>query len=519
MNVLNELYMRMAQAAPIQRQRIDMGRVETLPSVPGSGRAWETEPHAQPPAQSQPILQGQSKSPSVVNSLPTDFVGNNNSIRPPGSTGKKWGIPFKSRSPRGSSSTPRPDPNPSKQYNPPNEPSAGKASLGIQAGGNAPSTWDPSSRAPVRKSSTHDSQLERPHSGSWKPSPEMRIDEDNPWREETSASPIRDVVPDSPDPKETQRFLPGPQRRSTEQTFVDDEGLKSAHISSPSGSQTRLVLNRTPSIESKATSLESKATPGKFTSMFRRRTSTEATQVAEKAPPLKRLDNSRKPSPAVSRAPSIPQPAPSTSKDPCGGFCKGAYKLQVGLVKESMKISNQSTSMTGQSNYWACASSKCCFEGAACRVGNKAWEFDNTVRTLQGTRYRWTLLAKSHVAMSKVMHHNYDFQCIFCAEQGQPAIIYRGNQAFLDHISTHRGQSASLLNSEKIICKTGRVALDHEVFDVNFPPSGETPQYHGRTLVNSPDIDIKMISPEEEEGFIWSNPEPPFDPSPWKQQT
>lgn len=253
--------------------------------------------------------------------------------------------------------------------------------------------------------------------------------------------------------------------------------------------------------------------------MFRR-TSSEITQVEDKKPPLKRLDNSRKSLPRVPRNDSTPEAAASAqANDPYGGFCKGAYKLQVGLVKEGMRICNQSTSMTGQANYWACASSKCCFEGPACKVG-KIWKFDNSVRTMQGVRYRWTLLAKSHVAMSKVTNRIYAFRCLFCSEQGQPTNIYHGDKVFLDHIWTHQEQSASLLSSEKIICRSGRMALDHEVFDVNFPPSVETAQFHGRTLVNSPNID-KISNdhtdfPEGEEFFEWSTPEASIDSSPWQ---
>lgn len=527
--VLNELYMRMAQSASIPRLLPDTERVHTLPAISdgrqpweAGSQPWETRAHDPPPPQSRPIVRAPPKSPSILSSSPTDSTITQDSVEFPGSTGKKkWGIPFRSRTPRGSSNALQ-NTDTSKQQATLTEPSIRQT---------PPETQRTVKNLPVvRSTPTHDSHLGRPLSENWRPSPELRIDEDNPWQEEySSASSVRDVASGSPNPKDMQRDFRSPQRQSTEQTYVDDGAVPAhemevAYIELPISSQTRLVASHPSSGENRALSVSPKGPPGSrvFKNMFGRRTSTEATQVEEKRPPLKRLDNSRKSSPVVAHKNSAPEPVPSSSaKDPYSGYCKGAYKLQVGLVKEGMKICNQSTSMTGQSNYWACASSKCCFEGGARQIG-KTWEFDNTVRISQGIRYRWTLLAKSHIAMSKSKNHNYDYQCVFCTEQDQPAIVHHGEQDFLEHISTHRSQRSSLSKSEKIICKTGRLALDHEVFDINFPPLAENAQFHGRTLVNSPDIDAgnhnDTLSPEEEEGFEWSTPEPSIDDSPWQQQ-
>lgn len=306
--VLNELYMRMAQAAPIPWQPPNMERVHTLDPTSGSAMPWETVTRAPPGTQSRPIVQALPSSPTVLSSSPNDSADLSNLIKLPGSTGRKWGIPFKSRLLRdlwsaAETSTPR-------DHNISNEP-VSKSSLGIHVESNAPSIWEPPPQASIKKPSTHESHLERPLSGSWKPSPELRIDEDNPWREETSASSIRDMAINSPDPKDTQGLFPGPRRTYTGQTLVGDEGLltrkfKGAHISSPSTSQTS---NPAPSIMSETASPELKSTSGKFTSMFRRSTTSDAPQVVEKPPkpPLKRLDNSRKSSPIVSRKNPAPE--------------------------------------------------------------------------------------------------------------------------------------------------------------------------------------------------------------------
>ena len=159
---------------------------------------------------------------------------------------------------------------------------------------------------------------------------------------------------------------------------------------------------------------------------------------------------------------------------PYGGFCKGAYKLQVGFEKESVNRRNQSVSMTGQSNYWACASSKCAFEGPACKKGKK-WFFDETVRKTDGVQYRWSFLAKCHVASSRVYDGQYDYQCVFCGVQPSSRSVHRGQNAFIEHISKqHRGQQPdpSILDKVhgRVACIYGRVALEEESFDVNLSP-------------------------------------------------
>ena len=206
---------------------------------------------------------------------------------------------------------------------------------------------------------------------------------------------------------------------------------------------------------------DSKATQNKFSFISRRR-STPSPQnhnlTATSSSSASRIQTSQSDTP---------------ESRPYGGYCKGAYKLQVGLEKESVNLRNQSVSMTGQSNYWACASSKCAFEGPACKNGKK-WFFDETVRKTDGVQYRWSFLAKCHVASSRVYDGQYDYQCVFCGVQPSSPSVHHGQNAFMEHISQqHRGQQPDPLIWDRIHCIYGRVALEEESFDVNLSPKEE----------------------------------------------
>ncbi|KAL8721019.1 MAG: hypothetical protein Q9225_002224 [Loekoesia sp. 1 TL-2023] len=157
-----------------------------------------------------------------------------------------------------------------------------------------------------------------------------------------------------------------------------------------------------------------------------------------------------------------------------GGFCKGAYKLQV-HEKEAMKLRNQSTAKTGENYYWACCSSKCAFEGPARKVG-KTWTFDGTVRECYGVRYRWSFLAKAHVALARVKDGKHDYGCVFCIYDGFECPAYHGIQEFMEHVGTHRGKSIADTMLQRIKCVNSKVANHDDDFDINLTPLEATLQ-------------------------------------------
>ena len=157
-----------------------------------------------------------------------------------------------------------------------------------------------------------------------------------------------------------------------------------------------------------------------------------------------------------------------------GGFCKGAYYLQVGLKGDGVKLKNSSIAKTGEGWYWGCRNKHCVFEGPSCKIG-KEFFFDDTVREFKsnGTllmRYRWSFLAKSHVAIEKSKDKIYSYRCIFCVLQGIKAPAITKKRPFLEHVAEHQTQRLDESTLRKTLCINDRMARDNEYFDVNFPP-------------------------------------------------
>ena len=189
-------------------------------------------------------------------------------------------------------------------------------------------------------------------------------------------------------------------------------------------------------------------------------------------------NKTRKKSPQIRQSPETERPiifqrqssntSKVESKDDFHGFCKGAFKLQVGR-KDGLKLKNQSESFGGEAYYWVCGSSKCAFQHRACK-GGKEWGFDDTIHSSYGVRYRWTFLAKSHVALSKVKDGIHDYCCVFCVLQGHDSPVFRGIKALMKHVSQHRNQQFDEAFLRKHRCINMREAMDEEDFDINLVP-------------------------------------------------
>lgn len=467
--VLNELYMRMAQAAPLQlpvrKPTADLGSI------------WEIEDPSTAAASDPAASQILTKSPPV-SILSDQNQSHEESKKDPGrlheSTRRKWRM-FPPRTRKLESETA------SEILTPGNI-----SPLGIAFGENVSSAGNSSSGVTSERSvppkGLADDAINPPP---WKLPSELSIDEENPWREEPSTSNGGDKNAASPElsPRPT-TIANMPRRQSTEATLIEDpsrplKGPKPMRRIAPYKPRKQWNSEAAPVVQS-GTPPESKWTQKKFPYMSRRRTQNATSPLTHKL-------TSTTSSPPITRT-QTNQSVPLGSRDPYGGFCKGAYKLQVGLDKESVKIRSQSVSMTGESNYWACASSKCAFEGPACKNG-KDWVFDDTVRVSNdAVQYRWTFLAKCHVALSNV-RNGYDYQCVFCGVQPSSNNVYRGEKAFIEHVSQqHRGQQPDPSFSDRICCIHDRMALEEEGFDVNLPPREDSSLVHRPVVVETPDL-------------------------------
>ena len=461
--------MRMAQAAPLHKMHLAAGAPTADP-----GSIWEYEDSTS----AAPSPQVLGKSPPVPtlsdrNLPPEDPISKKDPGKSPDSTRRKWGI-FPSRTRKLDSEIV----------------SESLTSGNIHESDLTDVLLDSRFGRNILSTDLADDEI----AGlPWKASSEMTIAEENPWREELSASNGGVQKATSPI-----AYMQG--RQSTEATLVEkrprpSQEPKPMRRIAPYKPRKQLkvetLLSGTPSEESKGTQ--------KFPFMPRRRTTSDVSQTHQLMPTT---------SPIISR-PQTNQSALLGSQNPYGGFCKGGYHMQVGLDKESVKLRNQSVSMTGESNYWACASSKCAFEGPACKNGKgKKWTFDDTVRVSNAVQYRWTFLAKCHVSVSKVKNGKYDYQCIFCGVQPSSYNVYRGEKAFIEHISQqHRGQQTdpSTSISDKICCIYGRVALEEESFDVNLTPIEDSPLTQQQVSVDTPDrisgFDDRNATPNE--AFEW----------------
>ena len=162
-----------------------------------------------------------------------------------------------------------------------------------------------------------------------------------------------------------------------------------------------------------------------------------------------------------------------TSQTPYNGYCKGAYYLQVGLLKKGMTLRNQPMGITGQCYYWACCSSKCCFEGPAIKAG-KSWDFEEHIWAGPGIQFRWSLLAKSHVPIKRAKKRMFDYKCMICEAQKKSSDIFNGIQGFIGHIVQHSTENLDHLMIPNLRYITGRHADADELFDVNFT-GGQNP--------------------------------------------
>jgi len=180
-------------------------------------------------------------------------------------------------------------------------------------------------------------------------------------------------------------------------------------------------------------------------------------QLAPKLPPLPPVAEREaqprtpalKPSPVTSDAIYVPRNLPLTlpmdkSTHP---FCKGGFRLFLGLTKKAFVSANRPVGMSSFTPYWRC--DKCYFEGPMReapgpldkkgRPGKPERIFDPTTRECGpistaiigedgrgegsgGVRYKWIFLAKCHVPLQNVPDKLDGsvggYACIFCCAEG-----------------------------------------------------------------------------------------------------
>lgn len=229
--------------------------------------------------------------------------------------------------------------------------------------------------------------------------------------------------------------------------------------------------------------------------------------------------------------PSIASSASSTTnikmlspQTPHGGFCKGAYKMQI-HEKDAMKLRKLPVAKTGGGHYlacisegrkWTCSSSQCVFEGPARPVG-KSWAFDDTVREahgVHGVRYRWSFLAKAHVPLSKAKDGKYDYGCVFCIYDGYECPVFHRIRDFIAHVGEHRGKPIAETMLQRVKCINDRTAALEEDFDVNLTPLEVEPRSTFENAGQS--ARHSLLSAAASDGVSWTANDETASVDPWR---
>ena len=166
-----------------------------------------------------------------------------------------------------------------------------------------------------------------------------------------------------------------------------------------------------------------------------------------------------------------PLPKPSNGY---GGFCKGAWQLQVGNRKDAMRLQARPESLHRTNHYWKCSS--CNFEGPMTKDANGMTIFDkHTICMIGEIQYRWDFLFKTHLKRKLSQRSAWaDFGCIFCYSEGRGTPQFHGIQDYLKHMEEHRAVPPAGRVLSRITCSFDREPKEKDPFDVCLP-SRNTP--------------------------------------------
>lgn len=153
-----------------------------------------------------------------------------------------------------------------------------------------------------------------------------------------------------------------------------------------------------------------------------------------------------------------------------GGFCEGAWRLQIGDPKGGMKRRQDVGPGASTYYFWKCVSKQCAYQGQLLGT-KKCPAFDPKVHVSKsGIRFRWSFLAKSHITQSKVINSQYNYGCIFCCTGNEPTPVFGRIDTLLEHLLSHQGQSIPPQVLHRAGCVVDRLCTDDEDFDINVPP-------------------------------------------------
>lgn len=149
------------------------------------------------------------------------------------------------------------------------------------------------------------------------------------------------------------------------------------------------------------------------------------------------------------------------------GFCKGAWKAQIGDRKKAMDERQRPGGMYNAARYWQC--SKCKFEGRLVMLDKKTKAVDKRVLTAEGVQFRWDFLFKSHVETKDATSDflKSTFGCMFCTAEGRGTPTFGGAQMLMAHLQEHRDRLPTGEVLYRMNCLVGPKAPLEDDFDIN----------------------------------------------------
>lgn len=151
-----------------------------------------------------------------------------------------------------------------------------------------------------------------------------------------------------------------------------------------------------------------------------------------------------------------------------GGFCKGAWRLQIGDRRKAMDDRQRPGGTFNRVAYWQCT--RCEFEGRMAQDMKGQKSTDSRVVQADGIQYRWEFLFKCHVPQKdRGSPLASSYGCVFCCAEGRGTPIFGGIPSFMSHIQEHRERPPSGEILYRMNCVIGRQASLDEEFDITLP--------------------------------------------------
>ncbi len=169
----------------------------------------------------------------------------------------------------------------------------------------------------------------------------------------------------------------------------------------------------------------------------------------------------------MSTSPRAPKEHLPSEENKFQGFCKGAWRAQIGDKKKAMDERLRPGGMYNAARFWQC--SKCKFEGRLLMLDKKTKAVDRRVLTADGVQFRWDFLFKSHTERKDTTSDflSATFGCIFCTAEGRGTPIFGGAQMLMAHLQEHREKLPSGEVLYRMNALVGPRAALNEDFDIN----------------------------------------------------